>query len=85
MIQKDIVITADAGFHARPASIFAKTAMGFKCDIKIINGDKEVNGKSIMSILTLGASKGSSVTLECSGEDENEAVEKLASFIETME
>lgn len=85
MIKKEVEIVADAGFHARPASIFAKTAMGYKCDITLSCDGKDINGKSIMNILTLGAAKGSNVTLTCDGEDETEACEKLADFIATMD
>ncbi|MBS7525458.1 HPr family phosphocarrier protein [Fusibacter paucivorans] len=85
MMKQEIVIAAEAGFHARPASIFAKKAMGYQCDINISCEGKEINGKSIMSILTLGAAKGSVVTLTCEGADEAEAMAELAAFIETMD
>ena len=85
MVKKEIQIIAEAGFHARPASMFAKMAMGYKSNIALECEGKEINGKSIMSILTLGAAKGSMVTLSCDGEDENDALEALSAFIAIMD
>jgi phosphocarrier protein HPr len=85
MVTQVITLTAKDGFHARPASMFVKMANGFKSDITLSFGENAVNGKSIMSILTLGASSGSDVTLKAVGEDEAEAFEALIAFLKVME
>lgn len=85
MLKQVIVLTAKDGFHARPASMFVKMANGFQSEIQLVCGENTVNGKSIMSILTLGASSGSEVTLTADGPDEAEAMEALGAFLKVME
>lgn len=85
MISKIVTINAKEGFHARPASVFVKMASGFQSEVNLLYGDNRVNGKSIMSILTLGATGGSQVTVEVNGADEVEALESLSNFITEME
>lgn len=85
MINKQVTITAKEGFHARPASMFVKMASGFESDVYILYNGNKVNGKSIMSILTLGATGGSEVTLEIEGDDESAASEALSAFLVEME
>ncbi len=85
MISQKVTINAKEGFHARPASIFVKMATGFQSEVYLSYGDNRVNGKSIMSILTLGATGGTQVVVEVSGADEVEAIEALSVFIMEME
>lgn len=82
MISRDVMVVNETGLHARPASILVQKASQFKSEIIISRGKKEANAKSILALMTLGASKGSQLTLEAEGEDEEKAVEKLANFIE---
>lgn len=77
-----IKITNSTGLHARPASQFVQKASKFKSNIEIIHGNKEVNAKSIMGVLTLGISKGKKITLKAEGEDEEKAIKELTEFIE---
>ena len=77
MIKKTFTITAEEGLHARPASELAKVAMKFKCDLKMYREEdmsKIFQPKSILSIMTLGASKGDVITFEAEGADEGEAM-----------
>jgi phosphotransferase system HPr (HPr) family protein len=77
-------IQNEEGLHARPANIFSKAAMKFKCDIQLLkNGDsgKVFNPKSILSILSMGAAKGDEITVIANGEDEDEAINKLTELI----
>ena len=85
MANQVVILKTKDGFHARPASMFVKMANGFKSDIELSYGENTVNGKSIMSILTLGASCGSEVTLNVVGEDETEAFEALVAFLKEMQ
>lgn len=85
MLKQMVVLTAKDGFHARPASMFVKMANGYQSNIQLSFGENTVNGKSIMSILTLGASCGSEVSLEADGIDEAEAIEALGAFLKVME
>lgn len=85
MLNQVVVLTAPSGFHARPASQFVKMANEFKSEVTLSCEGNVVNGKSIMGILTLGAGKGSEVTLTTTGDDEAEALKALADFMSIME
>jgi len=82
---QNYVIKNKTGLHARPASLFVKKASQFKCDIRVRKDDCEVDAKSMISVLTLGASKGSMITLISDGEDENEAMTELVSLLDSFE
>lgn len=76
-----VTIINETGLHARPAAQFVQKASSFKADIKIKKDDKCVNGKSLLGILTLGATKDSKITITANGEDEAEAAKQLADFV----
>ena len=80
MTEKVVVITNESGLHARPATLFTQLAAKFSSKITISSGEKQADAKSILTVLTLGATKGSEVVLKADGPDEAEAVEKLAEF-----
>jgi phosphocarrier protein len=64
MIEKNVEITNPIGLHARPAAIFVQTAGKFESNIWLIKGDKKVNAKSIMGLMSLAISYGTEVTIE---------------------
>jgi phosphocarrier protein HPr len=82
MLVEEFVIQNKTGLHARPASLFVKKASSFKCDVKIKKDDTEVNAKSMLSVLTLGAGQGATVTIITDGEDEKEAMEELIKLLQ---
>jgi phosphocarrier protein len=69
------------GFHARPARQFAEMASSFPCDIRVRKGDKCVNGKSILGMLTLGAKHRDVLIIETEGTLADEALEKLGRIV----
>ena len=79
---KEVVITNPQGLHARPAYLLAQAAEQFQSKVELIKDGERVDGKSILSILTLGAGRGSSINIETSGPDASEAVVAMASLIE---
>ncbi len=81
MISKEITIQTRIGLHARPAAQFVKAAEKFDCDIWVSKDSIRVNGKSILSLLTLAAEEGSVVVLEADGPDEERAVEALSKVL----
>ena len=83
MIEKQLVIKNKFGLHARPAAVMVQTAAKFKSKIKIIKDSQEVDGKSIMGLMTLAASAGSTITLVADGEDESQALQSLEQLIES--
>ncbi|MDI6761544.1 MAG: HPr family phosphocarrier protein [Thermodesulfobacteriota bacterium] len=70
------------GLHARAAALLVKTANRFVSNVSLEKDGLEVNGKSIMGILMLAATKGTRITLKAEGKDAEEAIETLGKLIE---
>jgi len=81
MVKKDFLIVNKLGLHARASALFVKTASRFAADVKLAKEGVEVNGKSIMGIMMLAASKGTTVTLSIDGADEAEALDTIGELI----
>lgn len=79
---RTFVIRNKLGLHARAAALLVKTANRFVSEVSLEKDGHTVNGKSIMGILMLAATKGSRVTLKAEGEDEVEAIETLGRLFE---
>ena len=76
-----MTINHGTGLHARPASVFTKTAMQFKSDVRIVYQGKTINAKSIMYVLSAGITGDSEIMIETEGEDEAAAIETLANLV----
>ncbi len=83
MTRRDVRITNRLGLHARAAARFVHTANRFRARITAARDGRSMDGKSILGILLLAASQGSTLTLEAEGEDEEEALEALARLVES--
>ncbi len=70
------------GLHARAAALLVKTANRFVSNVSLEKDGLEVNGKSIMGILMLAATKGTRITLKVEGKDAEQAIETLGKLIE---
>jgi phosphocarrier protein len=81
-METTVKILNEQGLHARPASIFAKTASKFKSAVSIVHGNGVANAKSIIIIMSLGLKKGEEIKILTEGTDEKEAMEALVSLIE---
>jgi phosphocarrier protein len=81
MIKREIQIINKLGLHARASTRLTQTASQFPCDIWIERNERRVNAKSIMGVMMLAASNGSTVTLETSGKREQEAMDALVDLI----
>lgn len=82
MVEKKVYIKNEIGLHARAASKLLNDAVKYQSYIELIKGNKKYNAKSIISILSICAQKGTELTLRCEGEDEDIALEKLSNIIE---
>jgi len=82
MTRKRITIKNRAGIHARPAALLVQTANSFDSDIYLEKDSERINGKSIMGIITLGATYNAEINIIADGADEEEAVEAIASLFE---
>ncbi|MBM3296628.1 MAG: HPr family phosphocarrier protein [Candidatus Aminicenantes bacterium] len=81
MVRKKMVIGNKLGLHARAAVKFVNLANRYNSRVRIVKDGSEIDGKSILGILTLAATRGSSVTLKVAGRDERQALEALANLI----
>lgn len=83
MISKDVTVQNNVGLHARPATFFVQKANSFKSSIWIEKGDRRVNAKSLLGVLSLGIAKGTVITVLADGVDEDEAIDGLVSLVQS--
>lgn len=81
MKEAKVIIQNKLGLHARPAAEFVKIAAQYKCDVIVSKNDREVNGKSIMGVMTLAAEMGSVLRIVANGADEELAVNALVELV----
>jgi phosphocarrier protein len=81
MVQKKLLIGNKLGLHARAAVKFVNLANRYSSRVKIVKDGSEIDGKSILGILTLAATRGSTITLKINGRDEAEALGALADLV----
>ena len=81
MVEKTIMIRNKLGLHARAAVKFVNLANRFGSAVKIVKDGNEIDGKSILGILTLAAIQGSQIELVAAGKDEDAALGALAELI----
>jgi phosphocarrier protein len=78
-----ITISNPQGLHMRPAYLFAETASKFNSRIELIKDDIRIDGKSVLSILTLGAAQGAQIFVEAAGDDADNAVAELENLLQS--
>ena len=81
MIEKQLTIINKLGLHARAAAKLVSLASSFSSHIELTKDNRSVNGKSIMGVMMLAASQGSTVAFRIEGEDEQTAMEQIATLI----
>lgn len=81
MFVKEIVVQNQVGLHARPATFFIQKANEYKSSIWIERDERKANAKSLLGVLSLGITKGVSITISADGPDEEEAVNNLIELI----
>jgi phosphocarrier protein len=82
-LSKVFKITNKLGLHARAAAMFVRLSNKFSSDIKLIKDGYEVNGKSILGILSLAAIQGTELNIVAIGEDAGEALSEIGKLIES--
>jgi phosphotransferase system HPr (HPr) family protein len=80
-----VQLPADVDLHARPAADFVRAAMAFDADIVVGHGEREADAKSLLSVLALGAKRGTTLRLRADGDDAAAAVDALADRVATLE
>jgi phosphocarrier protein len=81
MLQRDIEIINKLGLHARASAKLTQAASQHKSQIWLSRNDKRVNAKSIMGVMMLAASKGTTIGIETTGEDEELAMQAMVDLI----
>jgi phosphocarrier protein HPr len=82
MIQREVSIKNRAGLHTRPAASLVKLAAKFKAEFFIEKDGMEINGKSIIGVMTLAAEQGAKLIVRFTGEDEDEACQAIADLFD---
>jgi phosphotransferase system HPr (HPr) family protein len=82
-VTRAVVIVNPQGLHARPAERLARAALQYEARIEVICRNERVDAKSILHLLTLGATQGTELVIEAQGDDAQQAVESLARLVES--
>lgn len=83
MPERTVTLPNPSGLHARPAKVFASAAAAASGKVTVSKGDREVNAKSVLSVLTLDCHQGDSITIRAEGDDAEETLDELAALIES--
>ena len=81
MLSREIEIVNKLGLHARASAKLTQLAAKFESDVQVVRNGRKVNAKSIMGVMMLAAGKGSKITLEIAGPDEEQAMEALCALV----
>ena len=85
VVKKTLRVKNKLGLHARPAALFVQIANKFDAEISVKKGKQLVNGKSIMGIMMLAASRGSKIYITAKGQDAREAIKELEKLVSSRE
>ena len=83
MVSAKTTIINPQGMHMRPAQVFVSEMGKFKSDVTILANGKPINAKSIMNLMASCIKQGSEIEIQCSGEQENEALQKALELVES--
>ena len=83
MYVKDVMLQNQVGLHARPATFFIQKANEFRSSIWVEKGDRRINAKSLLGVLSLGIVGGTSIRIIADGVDEQEAVDALVAIVQS--
>lgn len=81
MTSRQVTVVNQLGMHARAAARFVHLAAGFTSQVRVARHGREVDGKSIMGILLLAASRGTTITISATGTDAQAAVDALSDLV----
>ncbi|MGN7472115.1 HPr family phosphocarrier protein [Brevibacillus sp. SAFN-007a] len=85
MVQQQVVVQLKTGLQARPAAFFVQEANRFVSEVFVEKGNKKVNAKSIMGIMSLAISSGTEITISAEGPDASQAVSSLSNLVSKEE
>lgn len=85
MVSKTIQVNLSADAEARPVAVLVQKASQFESKVYIQSGDKKINAKSIMGMMSLGIAQGAEVIISAEGADAKEAVEELVQYLQNAD
>ena len=83
MVSGKVTIVNKQGLHARPAGVFVKEMANFQSNITLINGEKKVNAKRVMQVMTACIKCGTEIEIQCEGPDEAEMLQAAIDLIKS--
>ncbi len=84
MISREITIKNSVGLHTRPATFFIQTANNYKSSIWIEKDDRRISAKSLLGVLSMAITQGTTIKIIAEGPDETEAINGLEAFVESL-
>jgi phosphocarrier protein len=81
MLKQDVLIINKLGLHARASAKLTQLASQFPCEVWLSRNTRRINAKSIMGVMMLAAAKGSTVSIETNGEQEQQAMDAIVALI----
>ena len=85
MVSRLVTVAHPQGLHMRPAQRLVSAMGKYPCEVSIFSKGRQINGKSILSVLSACIRQGSEIELRCSGEEEQAALEEAAALIQSRE
>jgi phosphocarrier protein HPr len=82
MIEETLTVTNQKGIHTRPAAVLVKTAAKYSSDFTIVKDGMEINGKSIIGVMSLAAEEGADLIIRVEGSDEQDAFQAIKAVFE---
>ena len=83
MVSANTTIVNPMGMHMRPAQLFVNEMTPYDCDVTILFGGKEINGKSIMNLMAACIKQGSEIEIRCDGKDVQAALKAAVALVES--
>ncbi|EHL16915.1 hypothetical protein HMPREF9629_00157 [Peptoanaerobacter stomatis] len=83
MVSKQVKITNKTGLHLRPAGVLSKIAGGCKSSVILVKGDKRVNAKSVLNVMSAQINVGDEIIVECEGENETDDLQTIIEAIQS--
>ncbi|MDO4169439.1 MAG: HPr family phosphocarrier protein [Lachnospiraceae bacterium] len=83
MISRNMTIKIPSGLEARPVALLVQVASQYESKIQVVAGDKKINAKSIMGMMSLGLAEGEDLTVIADGDDEQTAIDHIERYLST--
>lgn len=84
MVERNVLVTNETGLHARPAAALVQFVKTIPGEVELVKDGKVANAKSIFNVMSLGISKGTEITVRINDENEEEYLDKVIEFIESL-